>query len=73
MKILKSGIETTPEELSKIKGGIRCACGCEGGYNSGQLWGSASNGGGCICGCTTTRNGESVFNSPSFTAQDYPF
>ncbi|MGD2090279.1 MAG: hypothetical protein PVH61_29150 [Candidatus Aminicenantes bacterium] len=70
MKILKSGVETTPEELSKITGGKRCACGCDGGYNSGMLWTSGDIAVTCFCGCT---GGSDIFDSPYWSARDYPY
>lgn len=68
MKILKSGIEMTPEEMIKTRGG-RCACGCEGGYVSGELWVIADENKECQCGCTTSG----AWNSPLVSAREYPF
>jgi hypothetical protein len=50
MKILKSGIEMTPTELIRARGGA-CACGCSGGHNSGGGSWIGSEGGDCYCGC----------------------
>jgi hypothetical protein len=49
MKVLKSGIEMTPHELEKLRGGAACACGCGIGFSGDQL--NASGSGGCYCGC----------------------
>lgn len=50
MKVLKSGIEIDPKDLTKVKGGA-CACGCDIGVSST----SASNDGievkNCFCRC----------------------
>ncbi len=72
MKVLKSGIEMTPKELQKAKGGM-CACGCEGGYNGEHMWTCSDSGGGCMCGCTTVLPGgdEYVWRSPSGSAYNY--
>jgi hypothetical protein len=55
MKVLKSGVEMTSKELSKLKGGA-CACGCD---ESAYLLNSYGhdNGGGCICNCKFNPNG----------------
>ena len=71
MKVLKSGIEMTPPEMRKAKGGA-CACGCEGGYNGNNMWTSSDSGGGCMCGCTTILpDRQSVWQSPSGSAYNY--
>ena len=69
MKILKSGVELTKEEFLKTKGGKRCACGCQEGFVSGELWVSADENKECICGCTPS----SGWNSPLVSAREYPF
>lgn len=76
MKILKSGVEMTPEELIESRGGATCACGCEGGFSSQQLWTSSKIGGGCICGCTTPSDApdpsiSTVWGSPADSARNY--
>jgi len=48
MKVLKSGIEMTPAELNKMKGGA-CACGCN--FSAEGLWSSGEEGGDCMCNC----------------------
>ncbi len=48
MKVLKSGIEMTPAQLKKMKGGA-CACGCD--YSAEGLWLSGKSGSSCECGC----------------------
>ena len=48
MKVLKSGIEMTPAELKKMKGGA-CACGCD--FSAESLHASSESGGGCVCNC----------------------
>jgi hypothetical protein len=48
MKVLKSGVEMTPKELEKIKGG-GCACGCN--ARGFQLWTSSQSSGACFCNC----------------------
>lgn len=51
MKVLKSGIEIDPKDLSKIKGGA-CACGCDVGINSFNLSNISVNTlEDCLCGC----------------------
>jgi len=71
LKVLKSGVEMTPQELRKVKGGS-CACGCEGGYSSSGLFMSSDGSGGCYCGCTTTYpDGSNVFVSPWSSAYNY--
>ena len=50
MKVLKSGIEMTPEELEKVKGS-GCACGCDTGVDSSWLYGNSKSNGGCGCIC----------------------
>jgi hypothetical protein len=67
LKILKSGVELTPKELSAIRGGT-CACGCEGGYSSGTLNASGDEKGECYCGCTS---GEGAFNGSLGSAFTY--
>jgi hypothetical protein len=51
MKILKSGIEMTPKELSASKGGAICACACQIGFISESLHASGEDNYGCYCGC----------------------
>jgi hypothetical protein len=50
MKILKSGIEMTPSDLSKIKGGA-CACGCGINWNGTELNFYGDDGELCCCAC----------------------
>jgi len=47
MKVLKSGIEMTPKQMEKSKGGA-CACGCN---SSGMGLNSMADDSG-ICGCS---------------------
>ena len=56
MKVLKSGIEIDPSDLSKIKGGA-CACGCPVGVNGDfqHIGGHANKA--CSCYCTGTDVG----------------
>lgn len=66
MKILKSGIEMTTEELSKIRaGGVKCACGCQVGFDSGELNNLGDVDDYCECGCS---NGPLGFSSTSNSA-----
>jgi len=49
MRVLKSGVDMTPEELSRLKGGA-CACGCD--YSSQMVHDISSSGvSGCVCTC----------------------
>jgi len=48
MKVLKSGVEMTPEDLSRLKGGA-CACGCD--WSAEMVHAVASTGGSCLCTC----------------------
>lgn len=57
MKILKSGIEMTPAELNKIKGGL-CSCGCDIGFSGMRLNVLAEDKGGCYCGCNCVPSTE---------------
>ncbi len=50
MKILKSGIEMTPSQLRKLRGGA-CACGCEIGFNGELLNVSGDEDNDCECSC----------------------
>ncbi len=50
MKVLKSGVEMTPEEMQKTKGAM-CACGCGIGVNSSSPFTGGSHGGDCFCAC----------------------
>ena len=52
MKVLESGVDMTPEELSRLKGGA-CACGCD--YSSEMVSAIAISGDSCVCTC---KNGE---------------
>jgi hypothetical protein len=53
MKILKSGIEMTPSELSKVRGG-GCACGCAPFVNGDALHDGGSEDSACSCICKGT-------------------
>jgi hypothetical protein len=53
MKVLKSGYEIEPSELSKIRGGA-CACGCGIGFHGENLNVGGDEGGTCRCGCFGT-------------------
>lgn len=66
MKILKSGVEMTPKELNKLKGGA-CACGCN--FSAMGLSNSGEEGGDCYCGCK--GGGISAFRGGFSTAADY--
>lgn len=48
MRVLKSGIEMTPKQLDKIKGGA-CACGCNSAAMGLNSWADDSNACGCNC------------------------
>lgn len=50
MKVLKSGIEVDPKDLSKLRGGA-CACGCDIGDDGLSLSQTGSSNGGCTCHC----------------------
>ena len=50
MKVLKSGIEMTLEELRSLKGGT-CACACQPGFNSATLNVDGDSSSACACGC----------------------
>lgn len=65
MKVLKSGVEMTPEDLKRLTGGA-CACGCD--YSSEVVHAHGVYGGVCVCNC---KHGQ-VFNSGgSTTASSY--
>lgn len=50
MKVLKSGVEMTPEEMRKSRGGL-CACGCAPGREADSPWAGSDNGTNCQCSC----------------------
>lgn len=50
MKVLKSGIEIDPSDLSKVKGSA-CACYCKVGENGDYQHGTGHDGNGCSCNC----------------------
>jgi len=50
MKILKSGVEMTPEELRKSRGGA-CACGCSIGIGADSGTNGGDQGDTCFCSC----------------------
>lgn len=58
MKVLKSGVEMTPAELNKARGGL-CSCGCDIGYNGMHMNVLAQDTGGCYCGCNCVPGDES--------------
>ena len=48
MKVLKSGVDMTPEDLSRLKGGA-CACGCD--YSAEMVHAAGESGSSCTCFC----------------------
>jgi len=48
MRVLESGVDMTPEELNRLKGGA-CACGCE--VFAEVVHALGSGGGTCFCTC----------------------
>lgn len=64
MKVLKSGVEMTPEEMTKSRGGM-CACGCGVGRDADGPWVSSDNGTLCSCSCEPGEpiNSQSTKNS----------
>jgi hypothetical protein len=50
MKVLKSGVEMTPEEMQKNRGGA-CACGCGVGRDADSAWNGSNLGTNCYCNC----------------------
>jgi len=52
MKVLKSGIEMTPEELKASKAGKACACSCQLGVDTENMWNIGAEATLCACGCT---------------------
>jgi len=50
LKVLKSGVEMTPEEMRKSRGGL-CACGCGVGVDSDAPSNGSESGSGCYCSC----------------------
>jgi hypothetical protein len=68
MKILKSGIEMTPEELIASKAGKACACACQEGFDTENLWGGGSEETECECGCI-----QGPFSGSASSARTYPY
>jgi hypothetical protein len=68
MKILKSGIEMTPKELSATKAGNDCACACQTGFNTADIFQLGSGDHMCECGCM-----RGTFNGSSRSARTYPY
>jgi hypothetical protein len=73
MRILKSRVEMTPEELIKSRAGQTCACACQEGFDSEQLFvnseiGSPSS---CFCGCIDINTPESSMISSAGSAAKY--
>lgn len=48
MRVIKSGVEMTPEQLTRVKGGA-CACGCN--FSTMGLHSTSESGGNCACNC----------------------
>lgn len=57
MKVLKSGIEIDPSDLSNVKGGA-CACGCPVGINGDFQHITGRSGKACSCYCVGMDLGE---------------
>lgn len=68
MKILKSGVEMTPEELIASKAGKSCACSCQMGFDTNNMWVLGSEQTTCFCGCI-----EDGFNDGNTSAHKYPY
>ena len=68
MKILKSGIEMTPEELKASKAGKACACSCQLGFDTENLWNFGAEETACECGCAMAP-----FYGSWWSAYDYPY
>ena len=74
MKILKSGIEMTPEELNASKAGKACACGCQLGFDSEMLHGGGSEETACECGCINPPYPEpETYSGTANFAFGYPY
>jgi len=69
MKVLKSGVEMTPSELSKSRGGGSCACGCATGENVSVL--SQGMKKDSTCGCTCIPGDWETFYDMLTDAADY--
>ncbi len=68
MKILKSGVEMTPEELISSKAGNACACACQEGFDTAQVHVDGSEENGCSCGCIW-----GPFSGSATSARTYPY
>jgi len=73
MKVLKSGIEMTPEEMHQVKGGS-CACGCAGGFASIEAYYPSYEEGYCSCGCIELEPDPTnpAYTSSANSAAGYP-
>ena len=69
MKILTSGIEMTPEELNASKAGKDCACACQTGFNTSDVFQVGSADHFCECGCI----GRGTFFGSERSARSYPY
>ena len=72
MKILKSGIEMTPEELIASKAGKACACSCQMGIDTNDMHTIGAEGTDCFCGCMPPP-GEYTFDGAASSARSYPY
>ena len=70
MKILKSGIEMTPEELIASKAGKSCACACQEGFDAENMWVLGSEQTTCYCGCIEPPGSSSGSGG---LAYEYPY
>jgi len=57
MKVLNCGVEMTPEELRKSRGGM-CACGCSVGIGADSGTNGAEQGDTCFCSCDLDNESE---------------
>jgi len=73
MKILKSGIEMTPEELRESKAGKRCACSCQMSYDTADLHLIGDEDHSCYCGCIPPPGQPNTWYGASGSAYSYPW
>jgi hypothetical protein len=70
MKILKSGVEMTPDELSASKAGKACACSCQLGFDTENMHLIGAEATTCVCGCIEPPGN---YSSSGVWAYEYPY
>lgn len=69
MKILKSGVEMTQEELRASKAGKDCACACQQGFDTENMFTLGDEDHLCACGCII----KVLYLSTAGSANFYPY